>query len=253
MIKKRLIPLMLSSGDVLLKGKNFSRHRVVGRMESMLQIWSDQEIDELLLIDIDKTDVKNEAFLEKVEFACSVVNFPLTVGGNIRNIEYARALLRSGADKLAICSEAIENPTFIEFLANEFGSQAVVVIVDYNWVNGKVQIHSNHATKQHSLGINDYVYSLQELGVGEIVLQNFELEGSKKGLDIEILKEIQDTIQVPLILSGGVGNFQHLEDALRHDSVSGVACGSLFYFGDNSPIRARAYLKNAGIPVRQAR
>ena len=93
MIKKRLIPLMLSSGDVLVKGKNFGQHRVVGRMESMLQIWSDQEIDELLLLDISSED-DSSSFLKKVDLACSVVNFPITVGGKIGNLEYARELLR---------------------------------------------------------------------------------------------------------------------------------------------------------------
>lgn len=252
MIKKRLIPLMLSRDDVLVKGKKFSQYRVVGRMESMLQIWSDQEIDELLLLDIgNKTD--SNSFLKKVELACSVVNFPLTVGGKIRNLEYARDLLRSGADKISICTKATEDLSFVENLASEFGSQAVVVIVDYKWVNGRPEIFSNHASVRVPMDIRTFLTEIQKLGAGEIVLQNIELEGSKSGLDQLIVPYVEDLIEVPLILSGGTGNFDHLKRALQHELVNGVACGSLFYFGDNSPIRARAYLRNTGIAMRKAR
>lgn len=252
MIKKRLIPLMLSNGNVLVKGKKFSEHRVVGRMESMLQIWSDQEIDELLLLDIG-SETNSDSFLKKVELACSVVNFPLTVGGKIGNLEYARDLLKSGADKISICTKATKDLSFVGNLASEFGSQAVVTIVDYKWVNGSPEIYSNHASVQVLLDMRTYLTELQALGAGEIVLQNIELEGSKKGLDQLIVPYVEDLIEVPLILSGGAGNFDHLKWALQHELVSGVACGSLFYFGDNSPIRARAYLRNVGIAMRKAR
>lgn len=252
MIKKRLIPLMLSSGDVLVKGKNFGQHRVVGRMESMLQIWSDQEIDELLLLDISSED-DSSSFLKKVDLACSVVNFPITVGGKIGNLEYARELLRSGADKISICSKATEDLSFVENLASEFGSQAVVIIVDYKWVNGSPEIYSKNASVQILMDMRKYLTELQIFGAGEIVLQNIEQEGSKRGLDERIVSYVEDLIAVPLILSGGAGNFDHLKGALQHESVSGVACGSLFYFGDNSPIRARSYLRNSGIAMRKAR
>jgi len=252
MIKKRLIPLMLSNGHVLVKGKKFSEHRVVGVMESMLQIWSDQEIDELLLLDIG-SETNCESFLKKVELACSVANFPLTVGGKIGNLEYARDLLKSGADKISVCTKATKDLSFVGNLASEFGSQAVVTIVDYKWVNGSPKIYSNHASVQVLQDMRTYLTELQALGAGEIVLQNIELEGSKKGLDQLIVPYVEDLIEVPLILSGGAGNFDHLKWALRHELVSGVACGSLFYFGDNSPIRARAYLRSVGIAMRKAR
>jgi len=252
MIKKLLIPLMLSSGDVLVKGKNFGQHRVVGRMESMLQIWSDQEIDELLLLDISSED-DSSSFLKKVDLACSVVNFPLTVGGKIGNLEYARELLRSGADKISICSKATEDLSFVKNLASEFGSQAVVVIVDYKWVNGSPEIYAKNASVQILMDMRKYITELQDFGAGEIILQNIEQEGSKRGLDERIVSFVEDLIVVPLILSGGAGNFDHLKGALQHESVSGVACGSLFYFGDNSPIRARSYLRNSGIAMRKAR
>lgn len=252
MIKKRVIPIMLSNGNVLVKGRMFSEHRVVGKMESMLQIWSDQEIDELLLLNIGRENDHNQ-FLKNVELACSVVNFPLTVGGKIRNLEFARDLLSSGADKISICTKATEELAFVENLANEFGSQAVVVVVDYKWVNGKPKIYSNNSSIQVLIDLRTFLTRLQDLGAGEIVLQNIELEGSKRGLDQMIVPYVADLMEVPLILTGGAGNFEHLKKALQNQLVSGVACGSLFYFGDNSPIRARAYLRNAGIAMRKAR
>lgn len=244
---------MLSKGDVLVKGKRFAEHRVVGKMNSLLRIWSDQEVDELMLLDIRLDSTNRNDFLLQVKAACESVNFPLTVGGGVKTREYFSELLQSGADKVAICSEAIRRPNFVELLANEFGSQAVVVVIDYKVESGKVQVLSDKGSKIESVDFEEIINQLQELGAGEIVLQNVDREGTKLGLDIETVKIIEHNLNVPLILTGGVGNFAHLREALENPIVSGVACGSLFYFGDNSPIRARAYLRNAGIEVRKSK
>lgn len=253
MIKKRVIPLMLSKGESLVKGKNFNNHRVVGSMKSLLRIWSDQEVDELMLLNIDSRPGSAEDFLKKVSEASSSVDFPLSVGGGVRTIEYARKLLMSGADKVVVCSKAIDEPSFIFDLASEFGSQAVVAVIDYRRQGSKISAYTEGGSKLVSNEIVDLISVFQTQGVGEIVLQNVDLEGSKQGLDMEILKVVAEIIEVPLIVSGGVGNFEHLRIALENPIVSGVSCGSIFYFGDNSPIRARAYLRNAGLPMRKSR
>jgi cyclase len=175
------------------------------------------------------------------------------VGGGIRTREYARQLLQSGADKVVICSNALRVPSFVHELASEFGSQAIVVIIDYRRNGGDTFVYSNRGKTLEKIGIFEVIEEMQSQGAGEIVLQNIDLEGSKHGLDIKVIAEVQDSIEIPLIISGGAGNFEHLRSALEIPIVSGVACGSLFYFGDNSPIRARAYLRNHGIPMRKSK
>jgi len=253
MIKKRIIPLMLSQGNVLVKGKKFDDYRVVGKLESLLRIWSDQEVDELMVFDINAINSSENNFLELVKDASENVDFPLTVGGKVKTIEYARQLLQAGADKIAISSQAIENPNLISDLAREFGSQSVVVVADYRRINGEIQLFVNCGQSKTHLNFRKFIQIVQDKGAGELVLQSIDLDGTRIGLDLEILEEINDLISVPLILAGGAGNFAHLRDALAISKVSGVACGSLFYFGDNSPIRARSFLRNAAIEVRKSR
>ncbi len=249
MLKKRIIPILLLKQGRMVKGKLFSQYRDTGDPVSQARIYNSHNVDELVFLDIEAT-AKNSEFdhhlIEKVAKECFI---PLTVGGGIKTLEQIRKLLQSGADKVVITSAATNNYDFIQQASKKFGKQCIVCGVDVRQENGSYKVYSASGHVCESVNLDVHVRQLEAHGAGEILLTSIDHDGTKQGYDIALLTEMAAQVRIPVIISGGAGNFDHLYAAFQAGAHA-VAIGSLYHFGDNNPTRAAAYLASRGVPVK---
>lgn len=253
MLKKRVIPSLLLKNGRMVKGINFDNFRETGEAKSAIRIYSSQDADELLFIDIDPNPQSRLSLIDIVAHAAKECFMPLTVGGGIKTLNDIKELLAAGADKILINSHAYGNNDFIIDAIDLFGAQCIVAGIDYKGSAESAICWRNSG--RECLDISPYMLAQKydSLGVGEIFLNSIDRDGLKNGYDVQTIKQIADLVSCPLIGAGGAGNFEHLEAAFKNSSVSALSCASLFHFGDNNPIRARSYLRNASVPVRRLR
>lgn len=244
--------LLLRNGR-MVKGRQFSEFRETGRPNSAVRIYSSQDADELVFLDIaggydDEDGVFSLAGI--VESAAEECFMPLSAGGGIDSVQKVRQLIHAGADKVVITSSAVTAPELITEAAVEFGSQCVIGGIDYKADGASHRVWIKSGREETNISPLDHAKRLVDLGVGEIFLNSIDRDGMMEGYDLAMLERIASEVPVPVIACGGAGNFRHLAEAFENTKVSGAACASLFHFGDNNPIRARSYLRNQGIPMR---
>lgn len=245
MLKKRIIPLMLLSGDRLVKGVNFSSHRDVGNPVKSAKVYSDQDADELIILNINgHSGIKS--LLNILPSLTRNVFMPLSLGGGIKTFEDAALLISNGADKVVINTGAY-NTELISDISNRFGVQAVVVSIDVRLKYGKYILYSENGTVKQRIGLEEHVKSCIEKGAGELMIQCIDLDGSVSGFDENLAKKVLGICNIPVILASGCGNYSHIKSAFMNVDIAAVSCGSLFNFSDSSPIRAKSYLSNYGI------
>lgn len=250
MLKKRVIPMLLLREGRMVKGVQFSNFRDTGNPSTAVRIYSAQDADELVFLDIESGLHSRQALIEIVRTAATECFMPLAAGGGIRSINDVRELLLAGADKVVTTTAAVTDPDLISRIAERFGSQCVVAGIDYRVGSEGARVWIRCGTEATELDPIQHAINLVVLGAGEILLNAIDRDGMMQGYDLEMARKVADAVPVPVIVSGGAGNFMHLADLLRDTATSGAACASLFHFGDNNPIRARSYLRNLGIPMR---
>ena len=252
MLKKRIIPLLLLKNGRMVKGKKFSNFIDTGNPETAVKIYSSQDADELMFLDIVASLESRNILLETISNAAKQCTMPFSVGGGIKTIEDVRSILFAGADKIVITSSIMDNPKIIEDIAKNFGSQCIIAGIDYKSdLNTKKKIvYQNCGTKMTNQNPVDYAKKLESYGVGEILLNSINNDGMMMGYDLDTANEVSSTVKIPVIVCGGAGNFLHLVDLFKNTEASAAACSSLFHFGDNNPIRARSYLRNYKIEMR---
>lgn len=250
MLKKRLIPVLLLRNGRMVKGRQFRDYRDTGDPISASRIYNAQKADELAFLDIEASRENRGTLLNIIEEVSMECFMPFTVGGGVRTVEDVRNLLKAGADKVLINSAAVENPRLITEAANAFGKQCLVVGVDVRREEAGYRVYTHCGRRPTDLDFGEHILRLDGLGAGEIFINSIDRDGMMQGYDGELLQEAVSNTNLPVIACGGAGNFQHLADAFDLYGVHAVACASLFHFGDNNPIRARAFLKNRGIAVK---
>ena len=249
MLKKRIIPLLLWSDGRLVKTVAMANPRVVGEPVRTCRVYSDQDADELVLLDISAGKERRAEFIEVIRRVSSSVMMPITAGGGVRFEEDAAGLFEAGADKVFINSAAYRDLDLIEAIAKTYGAQSIMVGIDHGQTSNRTVLFSQRGSTPEAIGLKDHIISAQSAGAGEILLQSVQREGTKVGLDLESLQTALEVSSLPLISSGGVGNFTHIREALER-GAAGVACGTLFNYGDHNPIRAKAYLRNYGVALK---
>jgi len=250
MLKKRIIPILLYANGRLVKSFKFDNFRDVGDPVRSSKVYSDQDADELIVLNVNRGFKDTKEFSEVISEISKVCFVPLTVGGGIKNIEDAKLLFNSGADKIALTTAPLMNISLVEKLSNLYGRQAIVVGVDLGLIAGEYKIHSNNGKVMHNYLIEDYIKRVIFSGAGELLLQVIDCDGAMSGYQLSCLNRVLSSSTVPVICGSGSGNFDHLKQALEL-GADAVACGSLFNFGDNNPLRAKAYLVNYGIPLKR--
>ena len=252
MLKKRVIPLLLWSGGKLRKTRNFSNPTVVGNPLKTCKVFSDQDADELILLNISDDPDQRRSFVEQLAQITSEVMMPIAAGGGIRGVEHAEALFNAGADKLVINSLLYEDADAAQELVARFGSQAIVASVDYRESDEGCRVSDLYCQSgkvPRTISLRDHLADVRNNGVGEIMIQSISRDGTQTGYDLETLKAVRAWTELPLIVAGGAQDFSDLKRAFDL-GADAAACGSLFYFGDNNPVRAKSYLANSGVAVR---
>ncbi|MEC7268967.1 MAG: imidazole glycerol phosphate synthase cyclase subunit [Pseudomonadota bacterium] len=250
MLKKRIIPVLLLKDKRMVKGKKFKDFKDTGEPKTAVRIYSAQDADELVFLDIDNNSSSLGNLIEIVKQASEECFMPLAAGGGISDINQARELLKAGADKIVVNTSCVKNPSLIKEISEEFGEQCVIGSIDYKISNNLREVWIKSGKLNTNLDPLEHAKNLIKLGAGEILLNSIDRDGMMEGYDLEYADKVSREINVPLIVCGGAGNYMHLADLLNNTSISAAACASLFHFGDNNPIRARSYLKNLDIPMR---
>jgi cyclase len=251
MIKTRIIPTLLYKGFTLVKGVKFDSWRRVGSLLQAVKVYSLREVDELVFLDISATLEGRSPDFQLVDDFADECLMPLTVGGGIRNIDDIKLLLRAGADKVAINTSAITNPDIIRDAARLFGSQCIVVSIDSKETSGgKYEVFINSGTKATGKTPEAVAKETEEMGAGEILLTSIDRDGTMQGYDTELIKRVADAVSIPVIASGGAGNYGHMADAVAKAGASAVAGASIFHFTQMTPLEAKKFLKTQNINVR---
>lgn len=250
MLKRRIIPIELLCDGRLIKTVGFSDPRDVGDPVKSSKVYSDQDADELLLLNISRSDKGIASLAEIVAKIAQECFVPLTVGGGIRHLDDAVRLFTVGADKVLVNSSAYDSPELITQIGSRFGQQAVVVGIDVRVEGGRYALYSDNGQQRKSIPLSEHLKAVIAAGAAEIVIQSIDRDGVMGGYDLNLVQEVLSISDVPVIAAGGAGGFNHLKQAFDL-GVDATACGSLFNFGDNNPLRAKAFLKNYNIPLKR--
>ena len=251
MLKIRIIPTLLWKNEGLVKGKSFDSWRRVGTVMPAIKVYNTRQVDELILLDIMATEENRDPDYTSIEEFSAECFMPLTVGGGIKNINHIKNLLRSGADKVCINSAAYENPQIITNGANLFGVQCIVVSIDAKKMpDGTHQCFSHSGTIQENYEVTDWAKRVEELGAGEILVTSIEKDGLMEGYDLELIEKVTSNVNIPVIASGGAGNYNNLYEAINKAGASAVAAASIFHFTQQTPLEAKQFLASKNIPVR---
>ena len=251
----RVIPCLDVTEGRVVKGINFVGLRDAGDPVELAARYDQQGADELVFLDITASSDNRKTTIDMVERVAAEVFIPFTVGGGIRSLEDARSMLRAGADKVSVNTSAVQRPDLINEIAAEFGAQCCVCAVDAkrraDGAGWEVFLHGGRTP----IGIDAIAWIIDAVsrGAGEILLTSMDRDGTREGFDTELTRAVCDSVNVPVIASGGVGSLGHLVDGVIKGGASGVLAASIFHFGEHTIADAKAAMTAAGIRVRPAR
>jgi cyclase len=251
-LKKRIIPIQLLLDNRLVKTMAFGSYRDVGDPVQSSKVYNAQDADELIFLNINRGDRSIEPLVTLLEEVSEVCFMPLSMGGGIRSLADAELLIKQGADKVVVNSACYRDDRLVTQIADKFGSQAVIVSIDVRRVQHgdddvAWQLFSDCGRQLETRSLQEHLRAVVGRGAGEIFINSIDRDGGMKGYDIPLIQETMRHAGIPVIACGGAGDYTHMKDAFLTTGVSALACGSLFNFGDNQPIRAKAFLSNYDI------
>jgi cyclase len=251
MLKTRIIPTLLWKNLGLVKGIGFDSWRRVGTLLPAIRVYNTRQVDELILVDITATGESRKPDFETINEISGECYVPFTVGGGIRATDDIKQLLRAGADKVAINSAAFKNPEIISEGSQMFGAQCIVASIDAKKNSkGEYMCYSHSGSKNEHIEVSAWAKKLEELGAGEILITSIENDGTMKGYDIDLIKLVTKSVSIPVIASGGAGNYEDMYKAIERGKASAVAAASIFHYTEQTPMEAKYYLHEKGVPVR---
>ncbi|MGO4165799.1 imidazole glycerol phosphate synthase subunit HisF [Novosphingobium sp. PhB55] len=250
-VRIRVIPCLDVANGRVVKGVNFVDLVDAGDPVEQARAYDAAGADELCFLDISASHEGRGTLLDVVQRTAEVCFMPLTVGGGVRTAEDARALLLAGADKVAVNSAAVSRPEVVADIAEKFGSQCIVASVDARRVApGKWEIFTHGGRKATGIDALEHAVKLADYGAGELLVTSMDGDGTQSGYDLDLTRLIADSVSVPVIASGGVGNLDHLVAGVTEGKASAVLAASIFHFGKHSIAQAHAALRAAGLPAR---
>jgi cyclase len=255
MFKVRVIPCLDVKDGRVVKGVNFVDLRDAGDPVEAAIAYDAAGADELCFLDITATHENRGTMMDVVRRTAEACFMPLTVGGGVRTIDDIRMLLRSGADKVSINSAAVARREFVKEGAEKFGEQCIVVAIDAKRVNrpggsDRWEIFTHGGRKATGIDAIEYAREVVSLGAGEILLTSMDRDGTRQGFDLPLTRAIADSVPVPVIASGGVGNLDHLVDGIREGHATAVLAASIFHFGEFTIRQAKDHMVRSGLPMR---
>ena len=250
MLKKRIIPCLDIKGGRTVKGVNFVDIRDAGDPIELTKQYVKQGADELVFLDITATVENRKTLIELVKRIAQEINIPFTVGGGINTVEDVSNLIKAGADKVSINSSAVKRPELIAEIAQEFGSQCVVVAVDTKFEDNEWKVFVYGGRTPTSLKTLDWVKQVEELGAGEILLTSMNNDGTKSGFALDITKQVAEAINIPVIASGGAGSKQDFKNVFEQTGATGGLAASIFHYGEIPIPELKNYLNKEEIAIR---
>lgn len=250
MLKKRIIPCLDIKDGRTVKGVNFLDIRDAGDPIDLAKKYVRESADELVFLDITATEEKRKTLSALVEKIAKEINIPFTVGGGINSLEDVSAIIKAGADKVSINSSAVKRPGLISEMAEQYGSQCVVVAIDTKFENNAWMVYVNGGKTPTPLKTLAWAKQVEKLGAGEILLTSMNNDGTKNGFAVDITNEISEAVNIPIIASGGAGTKAHFKEIFEQTKASGALAASIFHFGEISISELKDYLKTQNIPVR---
>ena len=250
-VRIRVIPCLDVRDGRVVKGVNFVDLRDAGDPVEQARAYDAAGADELCFLDISASHEGRGTLLDVVRRTAEVCFMPLTVGGGVRTVEDARALLLAGADKVAVNSAAVSRPEVVSDIAEKMGSQCIVASVDARRTGeGRWEIFTHGGRKATGIDAVAHAIRLAELGAGELLVTSMDGDGTQAGYDLALTRAIADAVSVPVVASGGVGNLDHLVEGVTQGHASAVLAASIFHFGTHTIAEAHAALRAAGLPAR---
>ena len=251
MLKLRVIPTLLYDGLTLVKGKNFESWRTVSALIQQVQIYALRGVDEMILLDISSTNKKTKINFNLIKDITENIFMPFTVGGGIKNIHDIQNLLKSGADKVSINTAAFHDKKFIKEAVKIFGSQCIVISVDYKKINGSELVFTNSGKHNTNKNLYEYLEEINELNVGEVLLTSIDRDGTMLGYNIDAIEKATKILQVPIIASGGAKDYKDMLKLINKTKITAIAAASIYHFKNQTPKLAKSFLKENGIKIRE--
>jgi cyclase len=250
MLAKRVIACLDVKDGRVVKGINFLQLRDAGDPAELAAAYNREGVDEVVFLDITASAEKRGLIVETVARTARQVFIPLTVGGGIRSIADARAILTSGADKVSVNTAAVEGPELITALSEEFGSQAVVLAIDARRDGHVWRVYTYGGRKATNLNAIEWAVEGEAFGAGEILLTSMDCDGTENGFDCELTRLISRAVKIPVIASGGAGNAEHFAEVLTQGEADAALAASIFHYGKVRVADLKKHLRTQGIPVR---
>jgi imidazole glycerol-phosphate synthase subunit HisF len=249
MLKKRIIGCLIIKNGIVVQSIGFNKYLPIGRAEIAVEYLNNWGIDEIILLDIDASREGREPDFEMIKRISKKCFVPLTVGGGIKDVKIMKKLIRFGADKIAINSSAIANPSLIREAVAILGKQCVVVSIDARCkkeLTGILwhEVFINNGDESTGLDVVNFAKRCEEMGAGEILLNSIDNDGLKKGLDIELIRSVSMAVSIPVIAVGGAGHPEHFAAGFIEGNAMAVAAANYFHFTEHSPIITKAYLRS---------
>jgi cyclase len=253
MVLKRVIPCLDVDAGRVVKGTNFVGLRDAGDPVELAERYDAEGADELVFLDITASHERRDTIVELARRTADNVFIPFTIGGGIRSVEDAQAVLDAGADKVSVNSAALERPELLEELADTFGAQCVVIAIDAKRRDGEaawdVYVNGGRNLVEGREAV-EWAREAVELGAGEVLLTSMDRDGTTDGYELELTRAVADAVPVPVIASGGAGELDHLSEAISEGGADAVLCASIFHYGTFRVADAKRHLADRGIPVR---
>ena len=253
MISRRIIPVFLLSHGRLVKGTRFRDHIDVGDPISQAMIYDAQGADELVIVDIDATAESRHISLEIIESMIDKCRLPIAAGGGILTVRDASRCFEAGADKIVLNTAAVLNPPLVRELANEFGSQSIVVSIDVQKnSHGSYDIYTHSGRQKHSLSLHDFISQTVSAGAGELILTSIDHEGTLSGFDDTLYRNLRKSIPVSFIASGGAGCYDDIVRLFQGTDCDACALGKMLFLRDYDIVRIKSYLTGRKVVTRDA-
>jgi imidazole glycerol-phosphate synthase subunit HisF len=250
MLLKRVIPCLDVDRGRVVKGVEFVNIRDAGDPVELASRYQDEGADEIVFLDITASHEKRETVAALARRCADEVFIPFTIGGGVRSVDDAQAVLDAGADKVSVNSAALARPDLIGELAEVFGAQCVVLAIDARKEGEGYGVYVNGGRTAAGRDAVEWAREGAERGAGEVLLTSMDRDGTEDGYELELTRRVADAVEIPVIASGGAGELDHLVDAVEGGGADAVLCASIFHYGQHSVREAKEHMRAAGIPVR---
>ena len=250
-MKKRIVSRIDIKNNYIIKGIHLEGLRKIGDPNLFARKYYNDGVDEIIFIDSVASLYNRNTLSEIINQACKDIHVPITVGGGIRTLDDIEKMFKNGADKVAINTQALKTPNILSQAASYYGSQNIVVSMEVKRINTDLcEPYYDNGREPSGIDLINWIRQVTDLGVGEIFLTSIDQDGTKKGFDIELAQKVSKITTVPIVVSGGAGNLEHIHDLFENQDISGCALGSILHYNDFTIQDIKSYLSQKGHKIR---